>query len=323
MAKKTSPSSLERALEALSVVDGTSPAGVAALRAGLLSSHSAVVARAATLIQEQVLSGFAPELLGAYDRFFSVADPGCRAKQAIASALDHAEHPDPTPFLRGIPHIQKDAAWGPPVDVATALRSRCAFALARLNYEGALDLFADRLADPEVAVRVAAAQAIVFLGDRSGTPLLRLKLHHGDKEPEVMGECLTALCRLDPTAGVAFAQALLDGPSASMREVAAFALGETRLAEAFAALKAWYERRVLSTDKRLALLAVGVLRLPEAVAFLLERVERGDVTEARQAVAGLAPNRFQPGLQERAQAAAARNRRVDLSAELVEHLSVE
>lgn len=295
MPRRASP--LERSLASLVGVDGTTPEGATALRSALESPHAPVVARAATAIREQGLDGLGAAMVAAFDRFFDEPDPSCAAKTALAEALDHVEHRDERPFLRGVSHVQPEPAWGGPVDVATALRVRCGFALARLGGPDVLDVLADLLGDPEISVRAGAARAIGYLG--RGTPLLRLKLH-GKDEPEVLADCLASLCRLDADAGLRFGRRLL-GRSADVREAAALALGESRLPGALPVLVEMLDAAARPADRRTVLIAIGLLRIPAGIDLLIRRL--GDGRDAQAAAEALGPACFDPRVRERVVAA--------------------
>src|SRR5262245_52736381 len=107
------------------------------LCAALRSQRSLIVASAARLIKQRCLAGFDGELKAAFERFLDdpvKTDPSCNAKLAAIEALDYAESMDAEPFLRAARHVQKEPAWGAPVDTAAGLRARGVVALARINY---------------------------------------------------------------------------------------------------------------------------------------------------------------------------------------------
>src|SRR5262245_29967533 len=92
------------------------------LTAALRSRQNVVAARAAEIALQLKRTGLAAELIGAFDRFLNdlkFPDKGCQAKNAIAKALyEFGDAKAGAVFLAGVKHIQKEAAFGPPVDVA-------------------------------------------------------------------------------------------------------------------------------------------------------------------------------------------------------------
>ncbi len=81
------------------------------LRRALGDRSNLVVAEAASLVGEAKIAELAPELAAAFERFMAEpaeSDKLCRAKIAIAEALDKIEYQRPQVFLRGIRHVQKE-----------------------------------------------------------------------------------------------------------------------------------------------------------------------------------------------------------------------
>src|SRR5262249_22696763 len=94
------------------------------LRIAFRQGRALVVARAATLARQHRAVALVPELKEAFARFLRdpvKSDPSCHAKLAALEALDALEDMDVTPFLTGARHVQKEAAWGPPVDTAVGV----------------------------------------------------------------------------------------------------------------------------------------------------------------------------------------------------------
>src|SRR5687768_9732310 len=93
--------------------DARSEAAKAELRKALASKLNLLVAKAATVVGEARLADLADDLVGAFHRFMQAgSDKGCVAKTAIAKALDLIEHNDEHTYLKGVRHVQLEAAWG-------------------------------------------------------------------------------------------------------------------------------------------------------------------------------------------------------------------
>lgn len=231
-------------------------------------------------------------------------DPGCRGKAAIARALDRAELREVEVFLRGVGHVQREPVWGGRVDTAAELRGICGMALVHARAERALVAVALLLADPEPRARIAAARALAASGDRTvAEPLLRLRIAIGEAEGEVLGECFAALLEFVGADGIDDVAAYLRHADATLAEAAALALGGSRLPGAFAALRAADASLVGAASRRIRLLAIALLRDPEAWAWLLEQIERGSEAIATDAIDALATFRHDAELVARVRAA--------------------
>src|SRR3989454_6095320 len=99
-------------------------ATLALVRDSLAHRSNHVVARAADL------SALAPDLITAFPRFLEVPvrrDPGCVAKTGIVHALlSFGDAAGSDVFLRGAVHVQREPAFGPPIDTAPELRATSA-----------------------------------------------------------------------------------------------------------------------------------------------------------------------------------------------------
>jgi hypothetical protein len=127
---------------------------------------------------------------------------------------------------------------------------------------------------------------------------LRLKALAGD-EPEVLGECFTALLRAEGAGSLAFVAPFLSSPDDAVAEAAALAVGESRLEGAFEVLHDAFERTIGRSLRRTLLLAAALLRRENAVAFLLELVESGAEQTSADASAALAIYAQDPTIRER------------------------
>ena len=160
--------------------------------------------------------------------------------------------------------------------------------MARMGHPDALLECVNLLADKEVPARVGAVRAIADSGDIAGALLLRLKALLGDKEDEVIGECFSGLLRLAPAQSLEFVVGFLSSSSDEIRERAALALGESHLPAAFSVLRNAWEQTAQAARRRTLLLSIAMLRLDEAVAFLLARVAEDREAAATDALAALA-----------------------------------
>lgn len=275
----------------------TSEASIATLRQVLGTKNSVAIARAAKMVGELAISLLIPELAAAFDRMMvnpTESDRGCLAKKEIAEALYRLEYGEESLFLQGIRHVQMEPVWGGKDDTAAGLRGVCALGLVRMNYPHVMNELADLLADAKPEARVAAARAIAYSGNPDGSPLLRLRVRIGD-EPQVLSECLVALLKLAPTQSLPLLKHCLYarkeplglGEDVETAEVAALALGESRLPEALDILRNWWEQVKAPELRQTGLLAIATLRHDEALEFLLSLVAEGKISDAKDAIASL------------------------------------
>jgi HEAT repeat protein len=278
------------------------PALVAELRGLIADKSNFVVAEAAEIVGESMLADLAPDLAAAFPRFMVdpvETDKICRAKIAITDALHKVEYDAEDLFRTALRHVQMEPVWGGSEDTAAPLRAAAAFALLRLNPRDLVLLLAELLADPEKVARSAAAKALGASGALAAIPLLRFKARVGDEEPEVIGECLTALVTADPAGSVAFVGEFLDSPTESIAEGAALALAESRRPDAFERLKAHWPKVRPGSLQNVLLLAIAITRLPAALEFLLEVLAGDNRAVAEAALAALAIHRHNPAARER------------------------
>jgi len=232
-------------------------------------------------------------MLAAYDRFFLNAeksDPQCWAKNALSRALAKLECRDKDVFLRGLRHHQMEQTWGGKSDSAGTLRAHCAHALVACNgldNQELLVILLDTLVDEDKTVRLETVRALAQLGE-SAVPVLRLKAlmqGHPPEEPEVLGQCFAALLAIERDAAIPFVARFLEAGDDGAGE-AAFALAEMRSPAALAAL---LERQKSIADdwfSGVLLSAIALTRLPEAIDFLIDLIER-DAREAAGAIEAL------------------------------------
>jgi HEAT repeat protein len=217
-----------------------SPQVTSELRAALGDKSNLIVAAAAAIVGDQNHVGVSADLEAAFDRCLVdplKSDKLCRGKIAVIHALDKLEHERTDIFLRAANHVQLEPVWGRSEDTAALLRAAAILALARLDYHGLLPLLVDSLTDSQKEVRTAAAQALGHHGSEPASLLLRLKARMGDKEPDVISECLSGLLTCSPKENLPFVSQFLDSIDTTICEAAILALGRSRLPEAFALLK--------------------------------------------------------------------------------------
>lgn len=281
------------------------PPALERLHQALLSPHALVVARAARIVKDRRLDGFAPALLAAFERFQTESDPGCAAKLAAIEALDFADHPDARPFLAAARIVQLEPAWGGAVDVAAPLRARAVLALANLGYPDILLLGGELLADAAAAVRQAAAGALAHSGARAGAGLLLVALGRGEEDPNVLVACMAGLLTLAPDWGLPRLREILLGVDPEMRELAAVALGESNREDALDLLLEFVDTSPLARDRAVVLSAVGLHRSDRAVEALLQTIARGRTPDATAAIHALGSRKFDARLRQRVREAVA------------------
>lgn len=298
--------SFEDQLVALDALRRDTPAAaVAPLRKALGHRNNYVVAKAADLVREFVLTELIPDLLTAFDRFFAdpvKSDPQCWAKNALSRVLAGFEHQDAEVFLRGMRHIQLEPVWGGRSDTAGTLRGTCALALVQCRslpepelLRHLLELFSDK----DKSVRVEAVRAVEQVGSSSAALLLRLRAilaaqgsaHDPEGEPEVLGACYGGILRIEGKSAIPWiARFLAAGDDISAE--AALAIASDRSPEAFSAL---HRRFVDDSHSHLSdpasdkwfrsvlLAAIALTRQHEAVDFMLGLV-RSESLHAEAAI---------------------------------------
>jgi HEAT repeat protein len=252
-----------------------------------LESKVGYVAERAAAIAGELKLDVTPALVRAFDRFMRSSDQACGAKTAIAKSLYELGSETPEVFLAGVRHVQHEPGFGGPVDVAAALRGVCALGLVRIAHRDAMLYVTDLLADPQPQARIVAARACAYSERDEAALLLRLKIRHGDREPEVIAECITAIMKLSPQKSLELVGECLDERDEMIRESAALALGESRRREAFELLRDKAKHTPSLEKRRHLLLAIAICRLPEAIAYLLSLVAEEDVASALAAVEAL------------------------------------
>lgn len=296
---------LEETLASLNQIRPDPASGTATLRQVLNGKYPIAVAQAARIVGEAAIGELTLDLVAAFDRYMANpnADQGCLAKHSIAEALYRIESRNEDLFLRGIRHIQMESVWGGKDDTAAALRGVCALGLVRMNYPDVMSELADLLADAKPEARGAAAQAIGYSENLQGVPLLRLRVQVGDVLP-VLSDCFVALLKLAPTPSLPLVKTFLYArrefaEDTETAEVAALALGESRLPAAFAVLQPWWQQIKTAELRQTALLSIAMLRRDVALTFLLSLVAEGKLQDAKEAIVALNLYRHDEGLRQR------------------------
>jgi HEAT repeat protein len=296
--------SLEEKLAAIRAIRNEPPSATDAieLRRFLGDRSNLVVAGAAAIVGERMLAELGGDLEAAFDRFLVdpvKSDKLCRAKLAIVQALDKLEHLRRDVFEKAARHVQLEPGWGKEDDTGAPLRGAALFALARIGGSDYHSLLVDSLTDSEKDVRMAAAQALGYVGTEAAGLVLRLKARLGDPVADVLSECLAGLMTIQPEENLDFVCGFLDPLEPDRCEAAALALGKTRLPGALEALKACAERSYQPALKEQLLLAISMMRLPAAIDFLVELVASDSEKTALAAISALKFHRYDSRLCER------------------------
>lgn len=257
---------------------------------GLRHRSCLVVERAAQITGRQKQEVLVPELVAGFQRLLKDPvknDRGCVAKTAICAALREIGYDDHAFFLRGVRYVQMESGYGPAEDKAAELRAICGFALAETGYRDVIVELVDLLADPEKTARAGAARAIAWTNRPESESLLRLKVHVGDRESEVMGECFAGLLSVAPQRSLPIVGKYLNADDPAIRYEAAVAIGESRRPEALELLTS----RAVATrdreDQRVLLMSLALLQNSEAVEFLFSCISDEDPLLAAAAVSAL------------------------------------
>ena len=239
----------------------------ARLGAALGDKHFSVVAKAAKLAASGLHYDLCAPVAAAYRRFTDKPvknDPNCIAKKAILRALVELDYADVGFFEACLRYKQMEPVWGGTVDTAAELRSAAAMGLVASGYSRALVAVVPQLHDAEPDARLGAVRAIACANPREAELLLRTKVIGGDAEPAVLGECFEALLHIEPDESLPFVAGYLTHADAALREVAAIALGGSRLDGALAHLKNAWDDPLVSAELRNALLRAAALHRSEA-----------------------------------------------------------
>jgi hypothetical protein len=292
---------LDEALALLDSIrpDPTSPQAQTILKNLLQSKQSIPAANAAKLIGDADLRELIPTLIASFPYWLEdpiVRDPGCFAKFRITETLYKLEIPNEEIFLQGIRHHQLEPTWAGKQDTACSLRNVSALGLVKCGYSELMLELADLLADSEPSVRSGAIRAIAYSGRIEAIPLLRYKTQIGDKELSVLADSFAALLEIDPQNAIpVVAKHLVTKPQITesgildtgIAEMAALALGESKLPAAYPLLERFYQETVYAELKKSALLAIAMHRSQPALTFLKDLLRNGSITNASEALEAL------------------------------------
>jgi len=289
---QTSRAAVDEQLAALDALPAAAPERRELLEQSLRARNARIVAKAARLAEDSLAYDLVPQLLAAWPRFVgqpAKTDPSCIAKKALARALVALDCSDAEFFLRAVGTRQPEPVWGGTVDTAVDVRCSCAMGLVASGYTRALVELATLLNDEEAEARAGAVRAVACGNPREAELVLRMKLSSGDSAPGVLGECFTGLLAVAPEESLAVVAAHLDGAEDAVRELAALALGESRLGAALPPLLAAWQQPLQSRDVRRALLRAAVAHRSEAaLAWLLSLAAEARIETALEVVEALA-----------------------------------
>lgn len=272
------------------------------LRDALKQSNWLLASQAAEQVAKLSLHELAPDLLNVWPRFCDGGvkrDPGCRAKEAMLTALDQLEWPNPAPFLLAVRYRQYEPGLGGKVNTAGGTRLRAQLALFRLLHDQAPLFAGELMADANPHVRAGVARAIGHYEDRASVGLLTYKLAAGDEEPAVLLECAGSLLKVDADFGLAVMLVQLAANDEARRETAALALAQCCDERAQRALCDWLEHGAAGHDHELGIRALGLSRSQLARQHLLTLVQQGTMAHARAAIESLSVHRYDAQLVER------------------------
>ena len=281
-------------------------ATLALVRDSLAHRSNHVVGRAARAAREADLTGLAPNLIAAFSWFLEDPvrrDPGCVAKTEIVNALLSFGHAAPDVFLRGVAHVQREPAFGPPIDTAPELRATSAMGLVVSGHPAAPTICVGLLVDPEPAARAGGLRGLAASGRPDVALLLKFFALRGDDDPGVLAEAFAGLLALSADDPVPFVVERLASEDRDVARAAALALGEARRPEAVVALRERLPDEDRPDVRHAIMLALATSRDDAAFDALLELVARGSAADSKTAVQALRLYPHDEALQRRAQAA--------------------
>lgn len=274
---------------------------IAAVKTALHSKSRRVIAKAAKLCEEKLLYPLEDALIDSYDQLLRQQDPNCLAKSAIMRALVVLDCHNTGFYLAGLCYVQPEPVWGGTADSAADIRCSSAMGLVSTTYPRAMVELLNLLHDPEPNARVGAARAIRYGLRYEATLVFKQKLLCGDEEPEVLGECMSGLLTVDPDHSLSFVTAYLNSNDDLLFELAALALGDSRLDEALTALQtAWGHTFAIHAERRRALFkAITLHRSETALDWLLSKLENADAGLLETGIELLAVYKHKPAVKER------------------------
>lgn len=255
-----------------------------AINKALADRSNRVVAKAAEFCEEKLLYDHEAALLTAYQRLLKNAeksDAHCTGKNAILRALVALDFNDVDFYLTGLRYKQMEPVWGGSIDTGIDIRCTSAMGLVSTSYSRALLELIDLLNDSEVVARVGAVRAIAYGNPYEAALLLRQKLATGDEEVEVIGECMMGLLHVEPEQSLPLvADYLNQQDDETLYELAALALGESRLDDALSCLQSVWNQTFAyqKIHRRILLRAISLHRSDAAFDWLLALIKDCDAT---------------------------------------------
>jgi HEAT repeat protein len=308
MASRRTASGFDDKLARIAALADLPPASAAPeLRRFLTDALGYLVGEAAKITAELELRDLVPDLAAAFTRLIAApaaSDKGCHGKNRLVEALLKLDADAPEVYLAGLRYVQREPAFGEPIDTAAPLRGLCAHALFQIDHRDAIFEVTPLLMDREPETRSEAAAALGNSGLEVCGALLHLKVLTGDREPDVLGACFKGLLRLAPRRYLPVVAAALASGQATA-EAAAIALGESRLPEALPLLKQAIASAGASRLDEGLFLGLALLRSDDANAHLLSLIERAPEGRAAAAVNALALHRHDERLSAQVRAAVA------------------
>jgi HEAT repeat protein len=273
----------------------------------LASKSNLVVKKAARIVGDAQEKEFAPQLADAFKRFLDkpAQDKGCVALTAMARALVALDYDDAAVFRSGMRHVQMEGTWGGSDDVASELRAVCAMGLANTRDPNKMRDLVELLADEQWPARAGAARAIAAVGSDAAALLLRLKILIGDRESDVISDCLVGLLDVDGAEALPLVESIANSRDEALRDAAILALGESRREDAIELLKARFERTADPSAKKCILLALASSRTESAIQHLIGLIRTGSAATADAATAAMSIHQGDARVREAIEAARA------------------
>lgn len=278
---------------------------MAELRRFLGDKVAYLAGEAAHVAHELELTELVPDIAAAFERFMidgATVDRGCLGKKRLLDALLAFEAYVPETYLKGIRYEQREPDFPVASDTAAPIRGLSAHALVQIDYAAALLEVAPLLADAHPIVRAEAARALARSGIEAAGAVLHLRIAAGDREPDVLQACFEGLLRLGPGRYLRIVSNALRGADDSSADAAALALGESRLPEALTILKEALARAEAPRQRQTLMMAIGLCRSDDALAFLIGIVEKEPERDVIDALAALSLHRHDEPLAERVRA---------------------
>ena len=251
------------------------------LKKALRDKNSVLVRAAAKVVREKSFKECVGELQEAFLHFLKVPqdDTNCLAKAEIIDTLYLLDYPCFEIYLAASKYIQKEAVYiGTTVqmeDCADNMRARALQALVSFAYAGLFFVIVKFLNDECVIPRKAAVDALGILPSTESELLLRMKVHAGDKENEVLGLCFSALIAISPERSIKFVAKYLDDVDNDIAFLAALALGESCTMKAYDILTNKFTQSHTLQLKQQLILPISLLRIEKARQFLTDIADSG------------------------------------------------